>query len=1031
MYPRRFCVVLLVLVWGLVLPSVAAGADPNLVGWWRLDEGAGDVALDSSGQENHGALSDAAWVVPGWNMTGACVELDRVGFVDLGNPDAINFGNVDWTVTAWVNTTITGTSESERGTIFANGGDWGGGIRFTLCVAELTEGMVTLTCDDDSTKVQVTATTAVNDGEWHFVVGQREATTVRVYTDGVAEGENTVPATYNLSGTSQHNAYLGAITDHRDASLKKTYAGLIDDVRIFSAALSADELVSVMLDAGDPELAADPSPEDEAVDVPHDTILAWTPGEFAASHDVYVGTVFDDVNDADRADARGTLVGQGQAATTYAPDGVWEFGQTYYWRIDEVNAAPDNTIFAGEVWSFTVEPLAYEIQGVIASSNAASDPGVGPERTVDGSGLNESDQHSVGSDDMWLGSAGADPVWLQYEFDRIYKLHEILVWNYNIMFEPVLGFGVKDVTIEYSEDGAEWMVLGDVELAQATAREDYVANTAVDMAGVAAKFVRITVNSNYGSLPQYGLSEVRFLQIPVGPREPAPADGASDVSIDAGLGWRSGREAATHDVYFGTDAEALSLAGSTDAPSYDPGALNLDTTYYWRVDEVNEAEAISLWEGDVWSFDTQEFLIVDDFESYDDEDNRIYDTWLDGWINETGSTVGHLDSPFAEQMIVNSGSQSMPLFYDNAGLTTAEAERSLGQNWTTNGVQSLSVAFYGVPDNTGQLYVKVNGTKVAYDGDITTAAWQSFTIDLSTVGNMSNVNSLVIGVEGAGASGVVYIDDVRLGGPPLEPSYSYDGDALDDAWDHDNGSDQWDGTGPGEGRPGGAAALVEDDVTFLRIQDTGDPRDYDMGDPGSNRKVYLTRQTDTGLDGLRLEFCIRVATSAPLDDMHPDGGAGIEAWPAEGIAYHVRDGGKGMIGIAEAGLGVISFSLARGGQPGLEDVTGDVLVMHNLVGTEPSGDVDTEDTAEAIVARNWVAVDDVTQWNTFAVDIAAGGAGTHTVSVSVNDGEAVAFDITAGDGLEGDGSYLAVGSSGTGGITAFDVDYVSYFLPEE
>ncbi|UCD51975.1 MAG: hypothetical protein JSW27_04920, partial [Phycisphaerales bacterium] len=257
-------------------------------------------------------------------------------------------------------------------------------------------------------------------------------------------------------------------------------------------------------------------------------------------------------------------------------------------------------------------------------------------------------------------------------------------------------------------------------------------------------------------------------------------------------------------------------------------------------------------------------------------------------------------------------------------------------------------------------------------------------------------------------------------------TYTYDGDALDDAWDHDNGSDQWDGTGPGEGRPGGAGALAEDDVTFLRIQDTGDPRDYDLGDPGSNRKIYLTRPVESNLDGTQIEFRIRVATTAPLDDQHPDGGDGIEPWPAEGIAYHIRDGGKGMIGVGQGDLGIISFSLARGGQPGLEDVTGDVLVMNNLVGTAPTGDVDTEETAETIMAKNWLAVDDITQWNTFAVSIAAGGAGTHVVRVSVNDGPAQEFNVTVGDGLEGEGSYLAIGSSGTGGITAFDVDYLAF-----
>ncbi|UCD51310.1 MAG: discoidin domain-containing protein, partial [Phycisphaerales bacterium] len=419
------------------------------------------------------------------------------------------------------------------------------------------------------------------------------------------------------------------------------------------------------------ESAHTPSPENEAVDVPRDLIVSWEPGEEVTAHDVYLGASFEDVNSASRSNPMDLLLSQGQSGTTLDV-GRLEFEQTYYWRVDEV--LTDGSIYHGEVWSFTVEPFAYEIEGVVASSNAASDPGVGPERTVDGSGLNDDDQHSVDSTDMWLGVAGAEPVWLQYEFDRVYKLYEMLVWNYNVMFEPVLGFGVKDVTIEYSEDGAEWMVLGDAEFAQATARADYVANTAVDMAGVAAKFVKITVNSNYGSLPQYGLSEVRFLQIPVVPREPEPAAGATNVGVDSVLSWRAGREAAAHDVYFGTDAEALTLTDTTDVASYDPGALNLETTYYWRIDEVNEAEAISLWEGDVWSFETQQFLVVDDFESYDDEDNRIYDTWLDGWVNETGSTVGHFEAPFAEQTIVNSGSQSMPLFYDNTSTATSEAD---------------------------------------------------------------------------------------------------------------------------------------------------------------------------------------------------------------------------------------------------------------------------------------------------------------------------------------------------------------------
>jgi hypothetical protein len=225
------------------------------------------------------------------------------------------------------------------------------------------------------------------------------------------------------------------------------------------------------------------------------------------------------------------------------------------------------------------------------------------------------------------------------------------------------------------------------------------------------------------------------------------------------------------------------------------------------------------------------------------------------------------------------------------------------------------------------------------------------------------------------------------------------------------------------GNLGGAMSLTEEGVTFLRIQDTGDPRDYDNPDPGSNRKIYLTHTTDIGLDGAKLEFSIRVATSPPLDGVHPGGGGGATPWPAGGIGYHIRDGGKGMIGISD-GVAIISFSLAKTGETGFENLASDVLVMNNLAGTEPSGDVDTEGAAAA-EAVNMINVDDATQWNTFVIDIAVGGNGTHVVTVSANGGAAQSFDVTAGTGAEQASPFIAVGSSGTGGITAFDVDYLS------
>ena len=595
-----------------------------------------------------------------------------------------------------------------------------------------------------------------------------------VYIDGTKVFDNLgaegVDGNASLYTNAQRDEGQFTIISDSDAT---AYAGCeLDNFAFVAMALSDAEVADLgQYNAqgifGITGSASQPNPTDEATDVLRDTTLNWMPAETAQTHDVYFGTDWDDVNDASRADTRDVLLSKGQTGTVY-DSGHLEFGQTYYWRIDEVNGAPDYTVFTGNVWSFTVEPFAYPIANISVTSNAVSQNDTEPENTINGSGLNADDQHSMESSDMWLASPnGTDPMQIEYAFDRVYKLYEILVWNYNIQFEPMLGLGIKNVTVEYSEDGVTWMSLGDVELAQATASPDYVANTTVDMAGVAAQYVRLTVNSGFGTTDKFGLSEIRFLSIPAHARIPEPADGATDVSIETALNWRAGREAASHEVYFGLDSEALPLVETVDTSTYAPGPLDLDTTYYWRIDEVNEAEAIRAWQGELWSFSTQEYIVVDDFESYNDDDHLIYDSWLDGWVNETGSTVGYFEAPFAETVIVHGGSQAMPLFYDNANAATSEADFELSQDWTANGIQSLSLYFHGDSENSGgQLYVKINGTKVPYNGeatDIAEALWLPWNIDLSTTaGNLSSVTKLTIGIEGAGATGVVYVDDIRL-----------------------------------------------------------------------------------------------------------------------------------------------------------------------------------------------------------------------------------------------------------------------------
>jgi hypothetical protein len=199
-------------------------------------------------------------------------------------------------------------------------------------------------------------------------------------------------------------------------------------------------------------------------------------------------------------------------------------------------------------------------------------------------------------------------------------------------------------------------------------------------------------------------------------------------------------------------------------------------TYYWKINEVNMAETPTTWEGDIWNFTTRQFLVVDDFESYNDLDttdpqsNRIFNTWIDGYgVPTNGSIVGYENPPFCEKTIVHSNKQSMPLAYSNTGgATYSEAERTfaVGQNWTKAGSQTLVLFFYGTEGNTGQLYVKINGSKVVYGGDAADIAkpqWKQWNITLPSLGlNLQNVTKFSIGIDGNNASGKLYFDDIRL-----------------------------------------------------------------------------------------------------------------------------------------------------------------------------------------------------------------------------------------------------------------------------
>jgi len=627
--------------------------------------------------------------------------------------------------------------------------------------------------------------------------------------------------TLELAFTSTGTSYTTSNDEFHVGELRYSPGGDFDiaEVVVFNSALTDAQIegvsewlqayVGVVASTG----ASGASPAHEAADVPRDVTLSWNPVATAVKRDVYFGTAFEDVNAASTENPLDVLVSQAQGATAYDA-GRLDFGQTYYWRVDEVNGAPDNTLFSGDVWSFTVEPLSIPVETIAVTASSYHADDMRPENTINGIGLNELGQHSTEATEMWLSGMGDATPSLQYEFDKTYKLDGMLVWNSNQVIESFVGLGAKDVVIEYSMDDVDWTTLENAPaFSQATGSPTYTANTVVDFGGALARFVRITIQNGYGMLPQYGLSAVRFLYIPTFAREAQPADGAVTGSANVALNWRAGREAASHEVYLGTNPDGLTLAATTQDSSYSATDLDYATTYYWQIVEVNDAEDPRSHAGDVLSFSTPAFGTVDNFDQYDDDCQRIFFAWEDGLGhnggedvdncdvapsngNGGGSIVGNAQAPFAEQSIVRSGSQSMPLEYDNAfGLSEATLTID-SQDWTANGVKTLSLAFRGTAGNTGQLYVKINSTKVTYNGlpgALQRSQWLPWNIDLSTVaGNLQSVTSLSIGVDGATASGMVYIDDIRLYPlapeliTPVDPNpanliahYAFDGDARD------------------------------------------------------------------------------------------------------------------------------------------------------------------------------------------------------------------------------------------------------------
>jgi hypothetical protein len=541
-----------------------------------------------------------------------------------------------------------------------------------------------------------------------------------------------------------------------------------------------------------PKTAFTPFPIDGSLFADPNGTLSWLPGADSVEHHVFFGDNLDDV----QADTGGTDKGT-MTDPNYTP-GLLERNKTYYWRIDESDGA--NT-YTGDVWSFTTSlpeigtitmDIWENVEGDHTLPNLLNDPRYpdNPTRsealtelgTVNGVGDGYGAQiygwlycPVTGDYTFYLSSAGQGELWLSTNDDpaNIVLLASESTWGaYN-------SFSIKSVPIS--------LVAGE---------KYYIMVRWKDF----ASWDHCQVAWKGPGVPEQQIIQGNYLS----PFEPVtafgsnPGNGSVDVVIDTALGWKPGKFAVTSDVYLGTDSndvnnvDASNLASypnvtsaSVTGDTYDPGLLDFNTTYYWRVDTINNAQADSPWKGKVWSFTTGNYLVIDDFEDYNDyPPNEVWSTWTDGYDNPTvnGSTMGYPNPDFAngehyvETNIVHGGNQSSPLLYDNSTASFSEVTLStdnlaLGHDWTAKDFQVLSLWIYGDPNNTAteQMFVKLNNAKVTVNPNLTEGAWQEVTVDLAAFNtNLSGVTSLAIGFERTGAtgsSGMVFIDDIRLNLP--------------------------------------------------------------------------------------------------------------------------------------------------------------------------------------------------------------------------------------------------------------------------
>jgi hypothetical protein len=728
------CKKLICLVFSFLVFGVMTNGRADLVGHWKLDEGSGTTVADVSGNGNDGTITaNAAFVDPTWivGVAGGAlefqgdtsvygssnyVEIDHSASLDITGPTSIAL----WIRPDADDPEGKGSPDGETAPMCKamSGVGWSWQVRYGWGGPE---PYMSFTFNTTPRAWAFVGRNLVQ-GEWCHIACSYDGTTLICYLDG-EETDSTPMGPITSSPTPVLIGSDGWGCD---------WIGAIDDVRMYDHALTESEILGTMKGGAWP-YAYGPDPEDGAMHPETWVTLRWSAGDFAVSHDVYLGEDFDDVSEATRDSElfRGNqeivFLVAGFPGYPY-PDGLVP-GTTYYWRVDEVNDADPNSPWKGPVWSFSIPPKTayYPV------------PADGAE--------------SVGPDNVtltWTAGFGA-------------KLHTVYFGdNYDT---------VNDATSGAPQGGTTY--------------------TPGALESEKVYFWRVDEFDGIGTYK----GDVWCFTTPGAVGSPQPAYDATDVALNATLSWAPSNSAASHRLYFGTDKEVVRDADTgapeykgsiaLDAESYDPGLLDAETIYCWRVDEVDAQGNVS--KGPIWTFTTGTHLLVEDFESYTDNDadgEAIWQTWIDGFgVADNGAQVGNLMPPYCELTIVHGGAQSMPLFYTNeAGVTNSEATLPLTalRDWTQAGVGQFSLWFRGGSTNAPEpLYVAISNSTgapavVAHDNpdDMASSSWRQLLVPLQAFAdqgiNLSNVNQLAIGlgstsgVASAGGSGTIYVDDIRL-----------------------------------------------------------------------------------------------------------------------------------------------------------------------------------------------------------------------------------------------------------------------------